>query len=98
MCTPDGRTFPTALAVTVAGPALAQQAQQAVVTLTARVVSAPSPPRPLLGTAGADTLSGGVGDDELYGEAGDDELSGEAGADVLSGGAGDDELYGDAGQ
>ena len=97
VCTPDGRTFPTALAVTVAGPALAQQAQQAVVTLTARVVSAPAPPRPLLGTAGADTLSGGVGDDELYGEAGDDELSGEAGADVLSGGAGADELYGDAG-
>ncbi len=85
VCTPDGRTFPTALAVTVPGPA---PAQHLIGTTTAYTLS---------GRDGADTLDGGAGDDTLEGGAGDDELSGGAGADVLVGDAGDDELYGDAG-
>ena len=85
VCTPDGRTFPTALAVTVPGPA---PVQHLIGTTAAYTLS---------GRDGADTLDGGAGDDTLEGGVGDDELSGGAGADVLVGDAGDDELYGDAG-
>lgn len=60
----------------------------------------------IIGTAGADILSGlggndllqgGAGDDVLYGGDGDDDLRGEDGADHLFGGAGADKLYGGAG-
>ena len=85
VCTPDGRTFPTALAVTVPGPG---PVQHLIGTTAAYTLS---------GRDGADTLDGGAGDDTLEGGVGDDELSGGAGADVLVGDAGDDELYGDAG-
>ena len=43
--------------------------------------------RYLVGTTGADILSGGAGDDQLYGDAGDDTLYGGAGNDRLDGGA-----------
>ncbi|NJO32016.1 MAG: hypothetical protein HC869_01655 [Rhodospirillales bacterium] len=48
----------------------------------------------LLGTALADTMSGGLGNDTLTGERGDDRLDGSAGADSLSGGSGNDTLLG----
>src|SRR5882672_2230341 len=53
----------------------------------------------LVGTAGADTISGlggrdhlygGAGNDTLLGGAGDDAMHGDAGADIMFGGAGDD--------
>src|SRR5882724_1860462 len=56
----------------------------------------------LVGTAGADTISGlggrdhlygGAGNDTLYGGAGDDSLHGDAGADIMFGGAGNDDYY-----
>ena len=94
VCTPDGRTFPTALAVTVPGPG---PVQHLIGTTAAYTLSGRDGADTLDGAAGADVLYGEAGDDELYGGADNDELSGAAGADVLSGGAGDDELYGDAG-
>lgn len=57
----------------------------------------------LLGTDGANALSGGAGDDELQGRGGNDRLRGDAGndslfggdgADVLNGGTGNDRLHG----
>jgi len=52
----------------------------------------------LLGTAGADTLTGGLFDDTLVGLAGNDRLSGGLGGnDSLDGGEGSDELFGGAG-
>ena len=51
----------------------------------------------MLGTDGADTLSGGSGDDLLCGFGGDDSLDGGAGSDVVVGGAGADQLYGRSG-
>src|SRR3954470_20054477 len=56
----------------------------------------------LVGTAGADTISGlggrdhlygGAGNDTLLGGAGDDSLHGDAGADIMFGGAGNDDYY-----
>ena len=63
VCTPDGRTFPTALAVTVPGPVSASQGQPAVVTLTARVVSEPPPPEPVgaLENPGPASFQSGIG-------------------------------------
>ena len=62
--------------------------------------------RTMLGTSGADALSGtayediirgNAGDDDLRGQAGDDQIFGGAGADTIRGGTGDDRIYGDAG-
>lgn len=50
----------------------------------------------LVGSAHADTLSGGTGDDWLFGGAGADVLSGARGHDRLAGGSGDDLLNGGA--
>jgi len=49
----------------------------------------------IIGTAGADDLSGGGGNDCLVGLGGDDELRGNQGYDTLEGGPGNDELYGE---
>ncbi len=60
----------------------------------------PSPALPSggqLGTAGADTLTGGDGPDRLFGQGGNDDLSGGAGQDILRGGAGNDTLRGGTG-
>ncbi len=54
-------------------------------------------PNPILGTAAADTLSGGAGNDEINGFAGNDTLNGLAGDDRLYGGTGNDRLNGGAG-
>jgi Ca2+-binding RTX toxin-like protein len=51
----------------------------------------------LVGTFGADTLTGGGAADVISGGEGNDRLSGLADADNLSGGAGDDTLTGGAG-
>ncbi len=50
-----------------------------------------------LGTAAADTLTGGNGVDRLFGQAGDDDLSGGGGNDILRGGDGNDTLRGGTG-
>jgi len=50
-----------------------------------------------LGTALADSLTGGLQDDILIGLNGDDQLVGDAGRDSLFGGAGNDVIYGGAG-
>jgi Ca2+-binding RTX toxin-like protein len=61
---------------------------------------------PIVGTSGADTLTGTANVDEIYGRegadvisggAGNDRLYGEAGNDTLSGGAGNDTLSGGSG-
>ena len=49
----------------------------------------------MLGTPGADDLSGGDGNDCLVGLGGDDELRGNQGYDTLVGGPGNDSLYGE---
>jgi Ca2+-binding RTX toxin-like protein len=63
-------------------------------------------PNAIVGTAGADSLSGTAGDDWIEGAAGNDTLNGLAGDDavyggsgndVLNGGDGNDQLYGDDG-
>ena len=51
----------------------------------------------LIGTEGADALSGQWGNDTLIGLGGDDALSGGGGKDVLNGGAGNDVLTGGVG-
>ncbi|WP_165943640.1 calcium-binding protein [Roseicella aquatilis] len=51
----------------------------------------------LLGTKGADTVSGTGADERMQGFAGHDSLSGGAGRDTLAGGAGNDTLSGGAG-
>ncbi len=51
----------------------------------------------LTGGAGNDTISGEAGDDKLAGGTGNDRISGGEGNDVVAGGAGDDQLSGDAG-
>ncbi len=63
VCTPDGRTFTTAIAVTLPGPAPASQGQPAVVTLTARVVSGPPPLEPVgaLENPGPASFQSGIG-------------------------------------
>ena len=94
VCTPDGRTFTTALAVTVPGPA---PAQHLIGTTAAYTLSGRDGADTLDGAAGADVLDGDAGDDKLYGGADNDELYGGADNDELYGEAGDDELYGDVG-
>ncbi len=56
--------------------------------------------RPILGTAGADTLAdrAGAGGHYLDGRAGNDALRGDDGADRLMGGVGNDALYGGRGE
>ena len=54
-------------------------------------------PDDLVGTAGADTLSGGFANDRLAGLGGDDVLSAGGGDDMLFGGGGDDVLAGGSG-
>jgi len=51
----------------------------------------------VLGTSGAETLTGSTGDDWLTGGTGNDTLIGSAGSDVLIGGAGNDTLTGGLG-
>ncbi|MGL4321734.1 MAG: hypothetical protein ACRCS3_12815, partial [Paracoccaceae bacterium] len=51
---------------------------------------------PQMGTAGANTLTGGSAGDQLFGGAGNDTLNGGAGRDVLSDGEGADTLTGGA--
>lgn len=48
----------------------------------------------IVGTDGANTVSGGDGNDVIYGRAGMDTLSGDSGVDKLYGGAGNDTIYG----
>ena len=57
----------------------------------------PVKPLVLIGTAGADTLTGDILNDILSGLAGKDTLSGLAGNDKLSGGLGNDVLTGGTG-
>ncbi|WP_457282706.1 calcium-binding protein, partial [Polaromonas sp. P5_D5] len=49
----------------------------------------------VVGSAGANVISGGGGNDELYGGAGNDTINGGAGVNLLDGGDGDDVLYAD---
>ena len=51
----------------------------------------------IMGTVGADSITGGSLNDAIVGDAGDDILSGGDGHDSISGGAGTDTLSGDAG-
>ena len=51
----------------------------------------------LLGTAGANGISGGSSADVISGRAGNDALSGGGGSDLISGGIGDDRIVGGAG-
>ncbi len=64
-------------------------------------VGAPPPPPPgndtLVGTAAAESLSGGGGNDQLSGLAGNDTLTGGDDNDTLDGGAGADKLIGGLG-
>lgn len=48
----------------------------------------------IVGTAEADSLTGGAGNDTISGEAGNDKLSGGSGNDKISGGAGNDVVTG----
>ena len=52
----------------------------------------------VIGTSGADTLTGGAGNDVLIGGAGADTLTGGAGRDLLIGGSGADQLDGGSGE
>ena len=52
----------------------------------------------VIGTSGADTLTGGSGNSVLIGGAGADTLTGGAGRDLLIGGSGADQLDGGAGE
>ncbi|WP_211219912.1 Ig-like domain-containing protein [Simiduia agarivorans] len=56
-----------------------------------------TPDNNILGSAGADSISGGALNDAITGLDGDDILAGNAGHDTLSGGAGNDILSGGAG-
>jgi Ca2+-binding RTX toxin-like protein len=51
----------------------------------------------ILGTTGADNLSGGNGNDCMVGGGGNDTLNGNTGDDVLYGGDGNDSLFGGGG-
>lgn len=51
----------------------------------------------LSGGGGKDLIQGGAGNDKIYGDAGDDDLRGEAGDDFLFGGDGNDVFSGGAG-
>lgn len=66
------------------------------VVVSAASVAVP-PPAQIVGTVGADMLSGGPGPDALFGLQGDDTLIGNEGGDTLDGGEGQDLLYGGKG-
>lgn len=51
----------------------------------------------ILGSANADTITGGTGNDYLFGGSGNDAIGGESGNDYVRGGAGNDTLYGGIG-
>lgn len=51
----------------------------------------------ILGSLGADTITGWEGNDVLWGRAGNDRIYGQMGSDTMSGGEGDDRLWGDYG-
>ncbi len=51
----------------------------------------------LLGTSGANWITGGAGSDDITGNSADDILSGNGGADTIAGAEGDDVLYGGSG-
>ena len=95
VCTSDGRTFTTALAQTISGPATPRHL---IGTAAADTLSGQDGSDTLEGGLGDDTLDGGWGDDTLYGDDGDPDVTDPAeGDDVLDGNDGDDVLYGDAG-
>ena len=95
VCTSDGRTFTTALAQTVPGPATPRHL---IGTDDDDTLSGQDGDDTLEGGLGVDTLDGGAGDDTLYGDDGDPDVTDPAeGDDVLDGNDGDDVLYGDAG-
>lgn len=51
----------------------------------------------ILGSANADTITGGTGNDYIFGGSGNDAIGGEAGNDYVRGGTGNDTLYGGIG-
>ena len=53
---------------------------------------------PLIGTPGADRITGGRGGDRIRGRGGDDRLSGRRGRDCISGGTGNDRIFGGPGR
>ena len=57
----------------------------------------PPPTGGIVGTAGADVLTGTTADNAISGLGGSDKLYGRAGNDTLDGGDGEDQLYGEAG-
>ena len=95
VCTDDGRTFTTAIAQTIPGPATPRHL---IGTDDDDTLSGQDGNDTLEGGLGDDTLDGGAGDDTLYGDDGDPDVTDPAeGDDVLDGEGGDDVLYGDAG-
>lgn len=78
----------------VEGLSLAEAEQ--VVNFDAATLLA-SLPQELIGTSGADSLTGGVNDDEIYGFSGADTLKGLGGDDVITGGRGNDVIAGGGG-
>ena len=95
VCTSDGRTFTTALAQTISGPATPRHL---IGTAAADTLSGQDGSDTLEGGTGNDTLDGGAGDDTLYGDDGDPDVTGPAeGDDVLDGGGGADILTGGSG-
>ena len=60
----------------------------------AELGSCPLDGKLIVGTSGADTITGTAGTDLIYGRAGNDVLRGGAGADCITGQSGDDRLYG----
>jgi Ca2+-binding RTX toxin-like protein len=86
---PGGRLRSLAAVALVAGAGLAGGA----------VIPASSePPKPILGTSGADVLSGTRRADRIDGRPGADRISGRGGADVLIGGPGYDRIAGGRGR
>jgi hypothetical protein len=53
---------------------------------------------PLIGTPGADRITGGRGGDRIRGRGGDDVLRGGRGRDCISGGTGNDRIFGGSGR
>lgn len=57
----------------------------------------PNDPMTLIGTNGADTLTGGIADDLIQGLGSNDLLTGDAGADTIEGFSGADTIHGNTG-
>ncbi|KQT51006.1 hypothetical protein ASG43_07115 [Aureimonas sp. Leaf454] len=77
-------------------PAVTPVPSPAAVAPPAASPSVTNPGLVLMGTDGADRLTGKAGDDVIHGGAGRDEIIGGAGADKLYGGDGDDVIRADA--